>query len=103
MTGRKAFWLVRVRACTRGMKEHDIEAVAQRLHDADLREEPSCVWHETWAYVRETYPWPLCDICDGPVDPRAKRHELCRLRKLKGLPTPLMDQRPACGCAKCRS
>lgn len=46
-----------------------------------------------------------CDVCGGLVGGAGKgaklRHELCRVRKSRKLPTPRRDVIPECYCSMC--
>jgi len=88
-----------VRSLTRGA-DNEIEEIVDRWEAKGL--DNSCAWHELWEWVMEKQPFPLCSICDGPVDPRLTAHALCVARHLRNLPTPKLDSTPKCGCHKCR-
>ena len=61
----------------------------------------TCLWHRQHQYYLEHVAptQPRCTICGGnTADMRVPRHELCRAREERGMPTPLMDSTPLCGC-----
>jgi len=64
----------------------------------------TCLWHRKHEhYIARVVPiLPRCDICGGEVDPRQSRHEICRVRQMRGLPTPRESTVRNCGCSKCR-
>ncbi len=65
----------------------------------------TCLWHRQHQfYLEHTVPTlPKCDICGGCTgDKRSPRHELCRLRKNDGYPTPVIQTISKCGCSFCR-
>ena len=62
------------------------------------------LWHRQHEYYQEhVVPLlPTCDLCGGSADPRVGRHELCRARKERGLPTPRLSIERPCACCQCR-
>lgn len=92
-------WIHRVRCYWR--TQNDAAIVGAAVIAMEMPERGN-VMHAVWTWNRANRPYPPCDICGGPVDPRAKRHELCRARRERGLPIQTLDQQPQCGCSMCR-
>lgn len=87
----------------------DLEAVAEvadALIAAEERGEPSCIWHEVAVWVWDNIKRNRCSICDGKdwgrnLNPETGAHELCRQRQKRGVPTPPLNAKFECHCARC--
>ena len=64
----------------------------------------TCLWHRQHDhYMNHIVPLlPRCPICGGIGDERRPEHELCRVRRAKGLPIQQLDTITKCSCSNCR-
>jgi len=84
--------------------DHALEEIATALVEAEEGGTPSCVWHEVYSWVWNNIPRNKCSICggDGGSLREGQDHELCRLRRKRGVATPPVNKKWDCACAKCR-
>ena len=84
-----------------GLTTDDPEVIAARREAVAIRafETETCIIHAATLIANEHEPQQRCDLCGAPA--RQLPHHLCIARAERGLPTPSLEWRSPCYCARC--
>jgi hypothetical protein len=85
------------------LEKLDVSTFPKTIIESDGKPGGSCLFHRQWEWTMKNYVplMPHCTICGGKIDPRLTAHHLCVARQKRGVPTPVLDNTPECGCMAC--